>query len=355
VTLGNSVLPREYGLHIKAAPPNLADAMNSHRFVLPQLVVLLFSAWLIGASRAQTPPDKPVVKGTFLGDGKDGKIQHLVVQTREPFSDKPAIQLVFTEKDPALSKKPDFDAGFKKLGSALVLSVFKDGDIFGCEVAHTAHEKSPFSSLGKIKMAEFKVTDTRLSGRVITGGELDTFGQKWEVDLRFSAPLPKGAFAAAGEPAPGPTKADKEKEEKPLSAGPKIPVGDLPLPAAARDVEYKSIVEQIAFSADAPVSAVANDFSAKLEQKGWKESPGGLMSKSNAILNRKLNGAELTIMVQPAGKGCTVKVFAQGLDWSNPPASGAAKPARSGGAGGIDDEANRLIKDALKQIPRGLK
>lgn len=319
---------------------------------------VLVGAFVVGNSPAQAPPDKATVKGTFLGDGKDGKIQYLVVQTREPFSDKPAIQLVFTEKNPASSKKPDFDAGFKKLGSALILSVFKDGDIFGCEVAHTAHPKSPFSSLGTIKMTEFKVTDRSVSGHVSTGGEADAFGQKWNVDLTFSAPLPNGAFAASGDTPPEPKKggarnAAKEADE-PVAAGPKVPLGQLPLPTAARDVEYKSIVEQIAFRADAPVSAVANDFSAKLKQKGWKESPGSLMGKNSAILKRKLNGADLTIMVQPEGKGCTVKVFAQGLDWTDAPASSAsaAKPAKTGDAESIESEAKRLIDDALKQIPR---
>lgn len=316
--------------------------------------------------QAQTLPDNPVVKGTFLGDGKDGKIQHLVVQTREPFSDKAAIRLIFTEKDPSKSKKPEFDAAFKKLGSALMISVFKDGGIFGCEVAHTAHEKSPFSAVGEIKMIDFKVTETHVSGQLATGGELDAFDQKWNVDLTFSAPLPKGAFVAVADPASAmPKKADadaasEEEREKPVDAGPKMPVSELPLPAGAVDVEYKKVVEHIGFRSDASVSVVANDFSAKLKKQGWKETPGGLMAKTNAILKRKLNGAELTIMVQPAGKGCTVKIFTQGLDWSNPPTSSSSpsaesKPAKSKttDAESIEAEANRLIKEAMKQIPAG--
>ncbi len=333
--------------------------MKSPRFISRSLVTVLLSVFMLGITCAETPPDKPIIKGSFLGDGKDGKLQYLIVQTREPFNDQSAIRLIFTEKDPSKSKKPDFDAGFKKLGSALILSVFKDGSIFGCEVAHTAHPKSPFSSIGKIKITDFKVTDTEVSGHVTTGGEDDAFGQKWNVDLKFSAPLPKGAFAAASEPAPEPKKSDKEKEdEAPATTGPKIPVADLPLPAAARDVEYKSLVEQIAFSAEASVSVVANDFSAKLKQKGWKEAPGSLMGKTNAILKRKMNDAELTIMVQPAGKGCTVKIFAKGFDWSNPPTTPApqssseeSKPAKSNGSDDVEAKANKLLNDALKKIP----
>ncbi|MEI6534300.1 MAG: hypothetical protein WCN98_03085 [Verrucomicrobiaceae bacterium] len=336
--------------------------MNPPQFISRQMITVLLSAFIISIAQAQTPTGKTVIKGTFLGDGKDGKLQYLIVQNREPFSDQSAIRLIFTEKDPSKSDKPDFDAGFKKLGSALILSVFKDGQIFGCEVAHNALPKSPFSSVGKIKITDMKVTDTEVSGHVTTSVEDDAFGQKWEVDLTFSAPLPKGAFAAASEPAAGPKKADKNTDdEPPVATGPKIPVADLPLPAAARDVEYKSVVEQIAFSSDASVSTVANDFSAKLKQKGWKESPGSLMGKSNAILKRKLNDAELTVMVQPAGKGCTVKVFAKGLDWSNPPASaapqpdsGTSKPAKNGGSDDAEAKAGKLLNDALKKIPRGL-
>jgi hypothetical protein len=349
--------------------------MNSKPFVLLHCVAVVFSLLFASPSPAQTVPDKPVVSGKFLGDGKDGKIQYLVVQTRESFSDKPAIKLVFTEKNPASSKKPDFDAAFKELGSALILSVFKDGGIFGCEVAHTSHEKSPFTALGQIKITDFTVTDTTVSGHVITPGELEAFGQKWEVDLTFSAPLPKGAFTAESEPAPEAKKKDKEMEkEEPLATGPKLAVGKLPLPSAARDVDYKQTVEHIAFSADGTVTAVANDFSAKLKKQGWKEGPGSLISKASAILMRKLNGAELTIMIKPADAGCTVQVFTEGLDWSEPPAftpkpaadatpestdastpasSGATKPAKSSDKEGIDPKTKRLLNDALKKIPKG--
>ncbi len=339
--------------------------MNSSRFITQQLVTLLFSALMACITYAQTPSSKPVIKGTFLGDGKDANLQYLIVQTRESFDDRAAIRLIFTEKDSSKSSKPDFDAGFKKLGSALILSVFKDGQIFGCEVAHSAHPKSPFSSVGKIKITDMKVTDTEVSGHVTTGGEDDAFGQKWNVDLTFSAPLPKGAFADA-EPKKAEKKASKDiDDEPPVAAGPKIPLAELPLPAAARDVEYKTLVEQIAFSADASVSTVANDFSAKLKKKGWKESPGSIMGKTNAILNRKLNDAELTIMVQPAGKGCTVKIFAKGFDWTNPPASSPeqpatdtdkpAKPKKGSGSDDVEAKANKLLNDALKKIPGRLR
>ena len=316
---------------------------------------------MLGISLAQTPSDRASVTGTFLGNGKDGNIKHLVVTAREPFNDKGAIRLIFCEKDPAKSSKPDMDAAFNRLGSALTISVFKDGSIFGCVVSHTAHEKSGFSALGEIKTEDFTVTDTQVSGRVTTGGELDAFGEKWAVDLKFSAPLPAGAFAAAAADSTTGGKAMEAKKKsgtdsgvEPAATGPKPDVAQLPLPAGARQVEYKASVQQISFSADASVSALAKDLASKLAAQGWKEAPGSLMGKSNAILKRKLNGAELTAMVQPAGNGCTVKVFTEGFDWSNPPASAPAAAPSKVDADAIEAEANRRINEALKDLP-GLK
>lgn len=311
--------------------------------------MIAFAAATLHARSAE----KSTVEGSFLGDGNEGNIQFLVVRTTEPFSDKAAIKLVFTEKDPSTSKNPGFDAGFKKLGSALILSVHRDGGIFGCEVAHTAHEKSPFSALGKIKMEDFTVTDTTVSGRVTTGGELDAFDQKWNVDLTFSAPLPEGAFAEAEEKPMTKSEEKGEEDKKAVPAGPKLAVAKLPLPASALDVEYKAVVGHISFRSDAPVSEVAGEFSASLKEQGWKEGPGNLMGKTNAILKRELDGAELTIMVQPAGSGCNVKVFTEGLDWNDVPKSSAAKPANTGSVEEAGAEAERLLKEALKLVPGG--
>lgn len=327
--------------------------MNTSRFTFSSSVLATSCALVASLTPIFAEDGKAVVSGKFLGGGKDGNIKYLIVETREPFSDKPAVELIFTEKDPSASKKPGFDAGFKKLGSALIISVFRDGDIFGCEVAHSAHEKSPFSSLGKMQVKDIKVTETQISGNVTSGGELDTFGQKWEVDLTFSAPLPEGAFAEEEKETPPATKEEDTAEKTEPNAA-KMPIADLPMPAGAIEVEYKALVKQISFRVDSPVSAVAADYVAKFKEQGWKDSPGNLIGKTNAIIKRTKDGAELTIMVQPAGNGCTVKVFADGFDWAKTPASEAAKPAAPPEAGAIEDEANRLLKDALKQIPGGL-
>jgi hypothetical protein len=334
--------------------------MNNTSHFFKHAVLSTFGAAMVSIALAQAPSDKPTVSGTFLGNGKDGNIKHLVVTAREAFNDKAAIRLTFCEKDPSKSKNPDMDATFNRLGSALSISVTSDGTIFGCMVSHAAHEKSGFNDLGKIKTEDFKVTETHVSGRITTGGELEAFGQKWAADLTFSAPLPPGAFAVtAPDKTPEKTAGSKPMDAKkpataaesaPATTGPKPAVAQLPLPAGARDVEYKAIVQQISFSADASVSVLTKDFASKLAAAGWKEAPGSLTGKSNAILKRTLNGAELTAMVQPAGKGCTVKLFTQGIDWSNPPASApAASPAKID-TDAIEAEANRRLQDALKGL-----
>ena len=310
-------------------------------------LTLLASALMMLGAHAQASNDKPTVSGKFLGNGKDGHIQHVLVQNTDPFSDKPAIQLIFTEKDPAQSKKPDWDAGFKKLGSALVVSTHQDGSVFGCEVAHSEHQKSPFSSVGRVKIKDMKVTDTHVSGLLTTGGPGDFFGQTWDVELTFSAPLPKGAFAAVTKPAPMP---EKEQDAPAPASGPKVPVSKLALPASALDVEYNEAVEQISFRSDSSVTTVAKDFAAKLKAKGWADAPGGLMGKTNTMMRRTLDGAALTIMIQSAENGCSVKIFTEGLDWSDTPA--VAAPAATTQVNDVEAEAHRLLNQALKNLPK---
>lgn len=308
------------------------------------------------------PPVKPVVSGKFVGNGKNAAVKFVTVEEHEEFSGKPAVTLIFTEEDPATAKKPSFDAMFGKLGSALILNVHHDGGIFGCQVAHSAHSKQGFTSLGQIQMAEFEIAGGNVTGQVSTPGTLDTFGEKWEVDLKFAAPLPeKLRNAPAAVPKPVASEPRQTKKGPKAPAGPMIAARKLPLPGDATDVEYKQLVQHIQFSSARPVEAVAKEFSANLKQQGWKDGGGSLMGKKNAILKRELGGAKLTIMVQPVAAGSVVKIFTEGLDWSGgdegtPPAA-KAKPTDDEDAeegDSIEKQAEKLLKDALKKLPKGL-
>lgn len=309
------------------------------------------------------PPVKPTVSGKFTGEEKPAEIKYVLVEETESFGGKEAIRLIFTEKDPAGSKKPGFDASFGKLGSALVISAHYDGNIFGCEVFHRAFSKGTFSSVGKIHMEEFEMAGGNVTGHLSTGGPLDAFGQKWDVDLKFAAPLPeklrKAPAAAAAEPAKGAAAAPgapKAEPKAPVAAGPRPGAGKLPLPQDATDVQFKEIVNQIQFSSARPVEPVAKEFSAKLKEQGWKEGSGSLMGKTNAILKREMGEAKLTIMVQPAGTGSVVKIFTEGLDWSGVDANKPAAPKPAADPASADDieaQANKLMQDALKGLPKG--
>lgn len=306
---------------------------------------------------------KPTVSGKFVGNGKNAAIKFVTVEEHEPFNDKEAITLVFTEKNPAAAKKPSFDALFGKLGSALVLNVHHDGGIFGCQVSHSAHQKQGFTSLGEIKMLEFKIASGSVSGHVSTGKELDTFGEKWEVDLTFVAPLPPklrsaDTDSAATRPLASEPGEPAKKAAKPAT-GPLIAARKLPLPKDATHVEYKAIVNQIQFSSARPVQAVANEFSANLKQQGWKEGTGSLVGKQNAILKREQGDAKLTIMIQPAPTGSIVKIFTEGLQWdgaddTTSSASNKSNDEAAPSADEVEAEAKKLLNDALKNVPKGL-
>lgn len=328
-----------------------------------QFTAAFSTLFVAGFATAQTPakldpPVKPTVSGNFVGNGKNATIKFVTVEEHEEFSGKEAITLIFTEKDPATAKKPSFDAMFGKLGSALILNVHHDGGIFGCQVAHSAHQKQGFSSIGQIKMVEFKVAGGNASGHVSTGNELDTFGERWEVDLTFAAPLPvklRNAPAAPVKPAASESDEAVKKEHKPTS-GPLIAARKLALPKDAADVEFKATVNQIQFSSARPVEAVTKEFSANLKQQGWKDSSGSLMGKQNAILRREQGDAKLTIMIQPAATGSVVKIFTEGLDWSGAGDVTRSTSKKATGDPSIDDveaEAQKLLKDALKNVPKG--
>ena len=134
--------------------------------------------------------DDPPVSGVFKGNGQEAKLAYVTTLKGEPFADKPTIVLIFTEKDHSKDKKPEFGAMFRKHGNALIITIFEDGQIVGCQVVHTAHKKSGFSSVGKIKMSDFKLKDGKIQGKLSTGGEDKVFGETWQVDIKFQAKAP---------------------------------------------------------------------------------------------------------------------------------------------------------------------
>jgi hypothetical protein len=151
--------------------------------------VLSVFSMLVAAGSLSAAEDAPV-SGVFKGNGKEAKLAYVSTRKGEPFADKPTTIITFTEKDHSKEKKPDIKAGFGDFGSALIITVNKDGKIIGCAIAHSAHAKQGFSSVGDIKMSDFKVKDGKIQGKIGTDGEQKAFGQTWEVDIKFQAKEP---------------------------------------------------------------------------------------------------------------------------------------------------------------------
>ena len=175
----------------KASQPNETEGMFPSGLDVRFDVPLLRAGESLPPSKKPGPAAnvKPTVTGIFKGNGKDAKLAYVSAHWREPFGDKPSIVLVFTEKDHSKDKKPDFNAGFGKFGSALIVSLHEDGDIFGCEVAHSALKHQNFSSIGKINTNDFEYADGQVKGELTTDGAADVFGETWEVNVKFVAPL----------------------------------------------------------------------------------------------------------------------------------------------------------------------
>lgn len=130
------------------------------------------------------------VSGKFLGNGKEATLAHAVaVPEAEKWQGDDAWSVVLTERAPEPGSKPEWDAGFGKLGSALVVRVTRKGELYGAEVYHAALEHKPFSTSGPIQIDQFRIEGDAISGHLFTREPDDFFGDRWELDLTFTAPL----------------------------------------------------------------------------------------------------------------------------------------------------------------------
>jgi len=313
----------------KASQPNETEGMFPSGLDVRFDVPLLRTGESLPPSKKPGPAAnvKPSVTGVFKGNGKDAKLAYMSAHWREPFGDKPSIVLVFTEKDHSKDNKPDFNAGFGKFGSALIVSLHEDGDIFGCEVAHSALKHQNFSSIGKINTNDFEYADGKVQGGLTTDGPADIFGESWEVNVKFVAPLgetPK-EFQPAVSKGPEQETTDKqattqsttELSEKaaPKPAKDQLNVKDLALTKDESDVEYKALVEQVNFKSKANVKSVCAELATNLKAQGWTKEGSDLITPASSILKRKRGDAELTIFVHPENGGSKVQFMTEGLAW----------------------------------------
>ena len=325
----------------KASQSNETDEMFPNSFDVHFDVALLGASDSLPASatkkRGPAANVKPSVSGVFKGNGKEAKLAYVSVHWREPFSDKPSMDLVFTEKDHSKDKKPDFNAAFGRFGSALIISAHEDGEIFGCQVVHSAHKRQGFSSIGSIHMNDFTFENGKVEGELTTDGQVDTFGETWEVKVRFVAPLgeipkefqvpesKKEEKAASTDSTEKPATKDSDDDDdddvvvdddaltQPKAAG--LNVKDLALTNDATDVEYKALVEHLSFKSKANVKKVCAELAANLKAQGWTNDGRDMVQPQSSILKRKRGKASLTIFVKPENGGSEVRMFTEGLSW----------------------------------------
>ena len=322
----------------KASQPLETEGMFPAGFDARFDVALLKAGESLPASTAKNGGPaanvKPTVSGVFKGNGKEAKLAYVSARWGEPFNDKPGIVLVLTEKDHSKDKKPDLSAAFGRFGSALIISLHADGQIYGCQVVHSAHQKQGFSSIGNVEAMDFAYEDGKVQGQLTTNGQVDTFGETWEVNLKFLAPL--GEIPKELQPAESKKPQEEEKEarskseeEEPAIAGlsdlgddssTKPAAGgmkatDLALTKDASEVDYKALVQQIVFQSKADVKRVCAELTANLAAQGWAKDGPDMVQPQSSILKRKRGEANLTIFIKPSNGGSEVKMMTEGLSW----------------------------------------
>jgi len=151
--------------------------------VLGLLAGLAFAAGPLTAAEGK-------VGGKFLGNGKDAKLAFAVaVPEEEKWQGEDSWSVVLTEKAAEPGMKPAWDASFGKMGSAVIVKVTRKGDLYSAELYHAALEHKPFSTSGPIQIDGFKIEGGAISGHLFTREPDDFFGDKWELDLTFTAPI----------------------------------------------------------------------------------------------------------------------------------------------------------------------
>ena len=134
----------------------------------------------------------PAISGTYTGNGKPATLIQVTAHKDDPFDGKPVTALVFTSKDQGGDDKAAFDALFDKFGDAIVVKVEPDGTVIGADVVH-AGLQSPSGSVslsGVLKLENYSAAGGQISGHLTSGGPVDVFDQKLEVDLTFHTKAP---------------------------------------------------------------------------------------------------------------------------------------------------------------------
>ncbi|MFZ2236405.1 MAG: hypothetical protein WBP11_10345 [Dokdonella sp.] len=132
------------------------------------------------------------ISGTYQANGVAAKLTHALAMAVEPFSGNPTTRLIFTEKDASADERPDITASFGGFGSALVVTLMKEGDtysVIGCEFGHTALKRMGASGIGIVDAKDVKARAGQISGKLVSAPDAKIFDEPVSVDLSFDVPL----------------------------------------------------------------------------------------------------------------------------------------------------------------------
>ena len=158
--------------------------MSIQRLVIFSAIVVAF------LSTGQLDAADSEVSGVFKGNDPPAKLAFVSAQKGAAIAGKETIKLVFTEKDHAKDEHPDLKALFGDYGSALIIGIQPDGKVVTCDIAHEALKQKPISSPSSVMMSDFKNEGGQISGKLVTDGKQEAFGQTWEVNLIFKTKAP---------------------------------------------------------------------------------------------------------------------------------------------------------------------
>ena len=151
--------------------------------IFSAIVVAFLSARQLGAADSE-------VSGVFKGNDQPAKLAFVSAQKGTAIAGKETIKLVFTERDHARDERSDLKALFGDYGSALIIGIQAGGKVVTCDIAHEELKQKPISSPSSVKMSDFKNEGGQISGKLVTDGKQEAFGQTWEVNLIFKTKVP---------------------------------------------------------------------------------------------------------------------------------------------------------------------
>lgn len=274
---------------------------------------------------------KPVQGSIVMGD-KTYKAAHAVAFEDASRSEKSTIVLICSQPIP----EEKLRASLKKNGNDDDLNLFHpqvklrfDADrklgYFFLWADDTSINISNSDLTGKLTLENGRASGTASYKKAQEPGS--SF-PGYSFDVTFDLPLiavprekeePKPASAPRtspkSTPSIRPSRKPKDSDTPQAEAPGAINIHDVLLPADAKDVEYKELVEMVNLKSPSPVRTVATFFIDKLKQSGWT-NPSPLITDKSSILNAKKGDASLTIFVTSDGGGSTVTIMARGLSWN---------------------------------------